>query len=49
VGGGREPYSWRAETTNIYPLVDTKRKFGGLPEIIKTFKTQISKLVPLTG
>jgi hypothetical protein len=29
----------------LSPLVDTKRKFGRHPEIIRTLKTQISKLV----
>jgi hypothetical protein len=30
---------------DLSPSVDTKRKFGGHPDIIKTLNTQISKLV----
>jgi hypothetical protein len=30
---------------DLSPSVDTKRKFGGHPEIIRILKTQISKLV----
>jgi hypothetical protein len=30
---------------DLSPSVDTKRKFGGNPKIIRTLKTQISKLV----
>jgi hypothetical protein len=30
---------------DLSPSVDTKRKFGEHPEIIRTLKTQISKLV----
>jgi hypothetical protein len=39
VGGSREPYSWWAETTNIYRIANMNVKGGEDPTAPRTFKT----------